>query len=988
MNRKLLASAICASLLATGIVHAQTTPAPQATQDTTAKPQQLGTVTVTGTHIRKAEIETAQPVLVLDRSTMEHQGFASVADILQNVTATGTPPISRTQVLSSGENVGGSYVDLRNLGANRTLVLLNGHRLGTSNSGIADLQQIPMSAIERIEILKDGASAIYGSDAIAGVVNIITRNNFNGAEASGYIGQYGEGDGTKQTYSFTFGAKGERGSVMVSAEYASEDPVWASDRWFSEYPSTNRHPTAGWTDVSQFGQFKIPGFACNTANAATSPLGRCTLNQAGDYRNPADWHGSNSAGGASDRSNSNEEMMLLTQTDHKGLFTTASYNVTDNIHFQTDILYNQRNMVATVAGYPLTLSTFKQGSPNSNPLSAQSYYNPVGANITGYRRGWEVPRETQSELSTYRIGATLSGDFEIASHNWHWDVGGFSNQNDSLKIRHGDFNLIAVNNALGPSFMNSTGVVQCGTAAAPIPYGSAPGSCIPWNPLIPAGTVGPGSLTGNADLQKFLFPYYHDTGRTKTTDYSANITGSVFTLPAGDISVALGVEYRQEKGDFSPDASSQAGISTSLSSGPTQGSYTVKSEYIEVAIPLLKDVPFAHELSLDVATRHERYSSFGSTNNPKYTLVWRPIEDLLLRGTFAKGFRAPTIQNLYGGISGTFDSFTDPCDVRQAAGRDAAVASRCTGGFAGQPGVPANYRQIGQGGVVCTAFPCQTGIQGFSGANPLLQPENATSKTAGIAYSPKFEWVPGQLDMTLDWYDIRITNALVADTVSSMLSDCYVSGIASRCSPLLFTRDAATGVVNYSLRGSVNAGVTVAEGWDLGLHYQMPALSIGQFGLTWNTTYVSKLESKADNKPTTPVSPSNGWGANFRTRSNANLNWQLGPWGATWTTRYYSSMKEGCVWDNTAAGGPECNRPIYYVNGNVLRVRQTGANTFHDVQVRYALPWKGVVSVGANNVFGHWGSPQYNTTNAVSQYPYYGGFDIGSFYYVRYNQKF
>lgn len=989
MNRKLLASAICSSLFVASMAYAQGNPAPQPqTQPSTqtGNPQTLETVTVTGTHIRKADIETAQPVLVLDRTAIEHQGLTNVADILQNLTVAGTPPISRSQVLASGENVGGYYVDLRNLGASRTLVLLNGKRLGATSYGLQDLQQVPMAAIERIEILKDGASAIYGADAIAGVVNIITRSNFNGAEASGYVGQYDQGDGTKQDYSMTFGARNDRGSITLVAEYAKEDPVWASDRWFSEFPSTTRHPTAGWTAVSQWGAFKIPGLACNTVNTVTSPLGRCTLNPGGDYRNPADWHGTNAAGGTSDLTNSNQEMMLLTQTERRSVFASANHNITDSINFRTDILYNHRATLQQVAGYPLQLTTFKQGSPNSNPLSSASYYNPFGANIQGYRRGWEVPRTTDSELDTYRIGGTLAGNFEIAGHAWNWDVGGFVNRNDSLKIGHGDFSLIAANQALGPSFLNSSGVVQCGTTAAPIPYGTAPGSCIPWNPLIPAGTVGPGSLTGNSALQAFLFPYFHDTGTTKTTDYAANVTGSVFTLPAGDLAVAAGVEYRREDGNFVPDAFSQSGISTNLSSGPTRGSYNVKEYYVEVDIPLLKDMPLAHELTLDLAARHSRYNTFGSTTNPKYSLTWRPIQDLLVRGTFAKGFHAPSIHDLYGGISGTFDYYTDPCSINQEAGSNPAVAQRCTSGFGGQAAAPANYKQIGQGGLVCATFPCQTGTQFFSGASPTLKPETAISRTAGLVYSPKFAWIPGNLDLSVDWYDIRITNAMVGDSVSSMLDDCYVLGVASRCSSLLFTRDPSTGALNYALRGLKNAGWEQAEGWDFGVGYQLPQTSFGLFKLTWNTTYVSKLDSKADNAPTTPISPSNSWGGNFRIRSNASVDWQMGAFGATWTTRYYSSMREKCSWNNTSAGGPECDMPGYILNNVVLNVNRTGANTFHDMQVRYSAPWKGTISFGVNNVFNHWAAPMYSNPN--SQYPYYGGFDIGRFYYLRYNQKF
>ncbi|MCE4352212.1 TonB-dependent receptor plug domain-containing protein, partial [Xanthomonas hortorum pv. cynarae] len=183
--------------------------------------------------------ETAQPVLLISRDQIEKQGFKSVADILQNIPTAGSPAISRTSPLSSGENVGGYYIDLRNLGANRTLILVDGHRLGITNGGLQDVASIPAVMVERIEVLKDGASTIYGSDAIAGVINIITRKDFEGAEANTYIGQWGQGDGQREVYDFTLGFRGDRGSLTAGVEYTKEDPVWARDRWFSR----NRFPT-------------------------------------------------------------------------------------------------------------------------------------------------------------------------------------------------------------------------------------------------------------------------------------------------------------------------------------------------------------------------------------------------------------------------------------------------------------------------------------------------------------------------------------------------------------------------------------------------------------------------------------------------------------------------------------------------------------------------------------------------------------------------
>ncbi len=965
--------------LAAGVTLALASAAmPAFAQDAVDAPgtQQLESVTVTGSRIRKADIETAQPIIVLDRAAIEKQGFNSVADILQNLTESGSPAISRAEALASGEDVGGYYVDLRNIGNNRTLILLNGKRLGATTSGSQDLSQIPMGAIERIEVLKDGASALYGSDAIAGVVNIITRSHFDGSEASAYVGQYDQGDGTKQTFNMTFGAHNERGSLTMSAEYAKEDPVWAKNRPFSAYNAGPRHPNSGLTPVSQWGAAYFPDGSCPGQD--DSRYGACTLNPGGDPLNPLDYHGTNSAGGGSDLTNSNQAMWLQTGTERRSLFVSGDYSITDNIKFVTDALYNKRDTTQQIAGYPFQSGVF------GIPLSADSYYNPFGSHhgyaepteIDFLRRGWEMPRKTESALQTYRISGGLQGNFDIGGRNWAWDVGGYVNTNDVVKTARGDFSLSGLQGALGPSFLDpATGLVTCGAADAPLPYGTAPGSCMPWNPMLPAGQGGSGSL-GDPALQAVLYPYYHDTGRTKTVDYSANVTGSVFTLPAGDLGVAAGFETRRESGSYVPDAFSQAGLSTNLSSGPTGGSYSVNEYYLEVDVPLVKDVPFVRELSVNVAGRYSDYSTFGNTTNGKFSLTWKPIDDLLVRGNYAQGFRAPTIADLYGGLSGTFDDYTDPCDtVKGAAANNPAVAARCATG-AGVPQAPPDYTQIGQGGTKCDSYPCQTGTQFFAGSNPALQAETATSKTLGIVYSPR--WIQG-LDFSLDWYRIRINNAIAADTAQDILDDCYLRNNDARCSALLFTRD-ANGVINYALRGNTNRGWIDTEGYDFGVNYRLPEFAFGRFALHWNTTYVAHNNSKATNDATV-VETYTGLGSNFRTRSNASADWTLGDFGASWTTRYYSSIKENCSY------AAECSMPDHSApDTGAQPLNRSGANTFHDLQVRWNAPWKATISAGANNVFNHEGPVLYSKPN--STYSYYGGFDIGRFYYLRYNQTF
>ncbi|WP_447901284.1 TonB-dependent receptor plug domain-containing protein [Stenotrophomonas sepilia] len=913
----------------------------------------LDRISVTGSRIRGASVETQQPILTMTRESLEKQGFSSVADVLNNLTSAGSPAISRSESLASGENVGGYYVDIRNLGAERTLVLMNGKRLGASTSGLQDLSQIPMSAVERIEILKDGASSIYGSDAIAGVVNVITRKNFDGGEANVYVGQYGKGDGDTETYSMTLGARGERGSLTLSAEYSKQDPVWAKDRWYSRDGSLGPNSTsADWSPISQNGSWCNPAlYDCTKSSAVWQ-----TLNPGGNPKNPNDYH----AITEDEFANSNEQMTLLTGVKRKSVYINGTYDFTDSISLNTDVLYNERQTFQQIAGYPY------QSASNSikTPLSAASAFNPVGQDVSFRRRLWEVPRTTDSQLKTLRFAPTLTGFFELGGKTFDWDVGALWNRNESIKSNRGDMSLIGARQALGPSFIDAGGVARCGTAANPIL-----GDCRPWNPLLPYGVDGQGSLA-NQELQDFLFPTFTTRGVTKTTSFTANLSGAIVTLPAGDLGFALGVEHRKEEGSYVPDAFAQSGQSTGLGQKPTRGQYDLNEVYLELNVPLLADMAFAKELTLNVASRYSDYSNFGGTTNSKFGLTWRPLDELLVRGTYAEGFRAPTISDLYGGLSSSFESYIDPCGVK-APGSVAGNAA-CSGA-----GVPANYVQLGQAGKECSTLPCQSGDQFISGANPNLKPETSKSTTFGLVWSPR--WVQG-LDVSLDWYKYEISDMIIADSVDRILRDCYVLGNSERCSSVTRAADGHVSAITY---GTANLGKMETEGYDLGIKYRLPELAIGQFNIDWTTSYTAKYDeqrqnSDGDNIMVGRVSEP----GLFRVRSNLGVNWQYGDFGVNYTARYYSGMKESCI--SLADGW--CDAPNHMANGETDPLRHTGSNTFHDLQVSWKAPWDATIALGANNVFDHKGSLQYSAPN--SAFAYYGGFDVGRFLYMKYTQRF
>jgi iron complex outermembrane receptor protein len=274
----------------------------------------------------------------------------------------------------------------------------------------------------------------------------------------------------------------------------------------------------------------------------------------------------------------------------------------------------------------------------------------------------------------------------------------------------------------------------------------------------------------------------------------------------------------------------------------------------------------------------------------------------------------------------------------------------------------------------------QTPIPFVSGSNAGLTPETSESSTLGIVYSPSFAQ---GLNLSLDWWSMRIENTIIADNETQVLDDCYLRGIESRCNAQVgsrFERDAATGEIISFITTPINAGYVETEGFDFDVNYKV-GTRWGDFSASWLSTYVSKLDLKVDDQVENPVQPQNGFGGNFRLRSNLNLGWEGGRWGASWGIRYYSGTKERCFFDDI------CNLPDYQSPSTGAQAQNRSAsNAFHDVQLRYRAPWNATIALGANNVFEHYGPAQYSRPN--SGYSYYGGYDIGRFVYLKYQQRF
>jgi iron complex outermembrane receptor protein len=514
--------------------------------------------------------------------------------------------------------------------------------------------------------------------------------------------------------------------------------------------------------------------------------------------------------------------------------------------------------------------------------------------------------------------------------------------------------------------MDSSGVVRCGTPGAVV------GGCVPFNII-----GGPSASTPEA-LNYVMSAGSRTYGNT-TKSWLGDITGTLFDLPAGPLGMAAGLEYRDQSGYTIPGQFERSGLSTDLAGNPTVGSYTVKEGYLEFQIPILRGVTMADTLSFNISGRYSDYSTYGNTTNGKYSMLWRPYKDLMVRGTYADGFRAPTIGDTAGGGSQSFDSYLDPCDsANGAAAKDPAIKARCNAA-----GVPTNFRQLNQAGNPVSAGGGQTPYPFNAGAgNSDLQPETATTQTLGLIFSPA--QVSG-LTLAFDWYKIEIEDVITGISAGYVLNQCYVSGNSAFCDD--FKRDSTGQVVTLN-RGNANLGGIKTAGYDFGVYHRLPTTKWGNFGVRWDNTYVDyfKQQATAGGEWTDYAGYYDGY-AYYKWRSNLNLDWSMGSWSVTWGMRYYDSIKGQC-WSSTE----DCTSPTEESPTWGPGVNRIGSQTFHDVSVAYKFSWKGQILAGINNVFA-----KDPTVNISSNYTLNGpsssssvdpNLPIDRFFWIRYNQYF
>lgn len=999
--------------VATGVAVAGTAPASsgpqQASQNqgTNAKGSKksvtLQAVEVTGSHIPTTEIVTAHPITTISRQEIEATGLQTIGQVLQQL-----PAVSPTMNAAFNfEGNGSSNLDLRNLGPKRTLVLVNGQRWVTSIDGTTDLNSIPLAAVDHIEVLKSGASAVYGSDAVAGVVNIILRSNFNGGDASAYYGiWHGDGhwDGQTQNYAFTFGHQGDKYGFMVSAQYNKSLRIPAVNRSFSAEPVPGTGVTRGSSSTPQ-GRFEfVAPTLDNPADSNVSPAPytgltstQCPARNFGTSTNPEflpfcdvtvtpNTSGATAADFspwvAADHYNWTEPAghskgdSILNPMSVKSFYTSGHYDLTDKVRLTASVNYTHRTSTTDSAPNLLPLTT--------GTIAANQEYNPFGFAISDQpvevaptgganggplmlptlsfigRRLAEFPRRVRNyQSNSFRFNGGANGVFDVGATEWNWNAGFIY-----MTLRDTEVQTAGI---LGPNFNLATGNA---TVCAADP------SCVPLNLFGGQGVDGKGSMTP----QQVAYLYYPEDSNDGTNQRIVHFdlaTGDLIDLPAGPLGFAAGYQYNTINGYFNPDPIAAAGLAQGVGKTfPTDGGFHVNSLYTEFNVPLLADKPFFYNVNLDVAARYSKYSTFSGSVRYTAGLKWQPVRDLALRADWGQGFRAPNIDELFAGQGIANPTVFDPCSAYTRSGVDPTVARNCV-----NAGVPGGYVQPDQQ------------IQTLDGGNPNVKPETSISEDVGFVYNP--HQLPA-LSVTATYYRVKIQNTIQPYGPNNILEACYISGDPGFCAKV---HRSPLGTVSRIDNLETNIGSTSTGGIDLGASYRDLSTAIGHFSFGFKATHVINYTERLPLAGgvnvlnlvgieragfTMPLSIP-AW------KANITAGWRQGNWSASWQVHYISSLMETC--SDSFDGTPEsltnlglCNRPNF--SNNALSMNRMAPTVWHDAQVVYRGPYRIEYTFGINNIFDK--SPPLETQPIEDL-----AFDpteyealMGRFFYARIGVKF
>ncbi|HKQ14747.1 MAG TPA: TonB-dependent receptor [Steroidobacteraceae bacterium] len=781
--------------------------APQYVMAQEPKQETLAEVVVTGSRLVRSDLSAPSPVTIVNEEAIQLSGDSTVEAVINEL-----PQLSAGNN-SSVNSAGGSGVltaNLRGLGATRTLTLVNGRRFIPANSqGSVDLATIPTALVERVEIITGGASAVYGSDAIAGAVNFLLKDNFEGLQVGAQYGETSAGDGRQVQYDVTFGSNFDegRGNVTVYASHADRDPVFMQDREFSRVPLNAALGPSGSGNIpggrvslsaAQIASLNVgggPGVIPIGPEGCTTPVSSIRFGANGQVLRHCDPETLyNYAAG-------NYLLRPLERTQFSGL---AHYAINDAVEAYAEVHYALAENEFQQAADSLAIVTgsnpyFEVLNYATNPVLSPAVramfvnnpqiFDPDGdgnARISGgiSRRVDELGlRNFAFERNT--LGTTLGfrGDFDVGEYTWRWDVFGQYQRSRTDEAVHNTMSPARMSLGLN-STTNASGQIVCVTQVL---------GCVPVNPF------GIGSITPQAAA--FISPARSSSDHFERSVAGASLAGEFLKLPAGPISAAVGYEYRSDDYEFLPGATDLAKEYGSASRGITAGGYDVSEVFGEVRVPLLADLPLVNVLAIEGAVRLSDYSNIGSVTTWRAGLEWGPLEWLRFRGAYNVAIRAPNINELFAPIQEGFSPGNDPC----AAVRNPSQAQK---DFCVQQGVPAaeinNFVQAA------------LGFSQVSGGNPDLQEE--TSNTTTIGAVMRFD----RLNVAVDYYEIEVEDAVDTINAQTTLDVCYQLLDANSEPCKAITRLPGNGQVFQVRASNSNIASLSVKGVDLTADYTMP----------------------------------------------------------------------------------------------------------------------------------------------------------------------
>jgi|TARA_Y100001968_G_C19447832_1_gene766449 outer membrane receptor protein involved in Fe transport len=851
------------SLLAATIALAAQPLSAQETSD--ASEEKVEKILVTGSLIRKGSFDTTTPVKTVDASDIEGVGAVNLGDLLGRLPSIVGDTTSASSNISEQDS-GLNTVALRNLGSSRTLVLVNGQRyvsgMSVGSGYGVDLNSIPTAMIQRIDVLTGGQSAAYGSDAVAGVVNIILKKNFDGAIFDVQTGVSGEGDKETVDIEFSIGRNFDSGNVWASLGYSDDEGLMATDRDFSRvHKNAVDTDEDGILDTPQYvGSSHVRGGRIDKYNGDGSLFTRTP-----DVE-------------TSDAFNFQEYRSMLTPLKRMFAASGASMDLSDASRFDVTMNYSRVDSRARFEPIPLdtrnNIFKLSRGGTTGIDIATHPWFagTTLGENLLAdgitslddasltFRRLYEFgDRGAENTRSTFRVAANFEHDFD---NYMYLRVSATHGVTDQVQTDYGDINLERARYALDV-VDDGQGGYMCADQIARI------SGCVPFNPF---------ALNGiSNDAVDYLSADTGLKGEVQQTVLNATLSGELdfsVTDNVMNIGFASGIEYREEKGQETPDPLRQAGIARGNQIAKTKGSFDVVDIFGELNIPIVE------QLNINLAARYGDYSSVGETFN--WTVnIDAPISDSFrLRGAVATAVRAPNVSDLFAGGAATSAIVTDPCNGIDAASTG-NIAENCRS-------IDAIQRRIdNQGAFVLTQVESQNTSGLLSGSEDVGE-EKADTLTAGFVFIP--EQIDG-LQLSVDYYNIEIDDAIAKTDRTVILNRCYSqspSNFDPDCGGLV-RRDGRTGAALDVNAASGNENKIETAGVDIDISYET-ALGSGDLYVAFSGNYLDKYNITGIETGDTQYLA--GEILFPEIRYNLNVSYTIDKFNVYWQMRYWDETKD------------------------------------------------------------------------------------------------